>query len=422
MEKLGIKWTAVIKNISELKHWDKNPRSISDVAYARLRDKIKLEGMHQVLTINIDGTVLSGNQRFDILKELGIKEVWCMVPERELNELECDKVGLQSNIIEGMWDSELLLKNFELPLLLDQGLTRLEIGSKEPREDNFDVKKELDKIVNPISQIGDIYQLGDHKIMCGDSTNEEHVSKLFGDEKATMIFTSPPYNMNAGMYKGEYKDDKSREEYIAFNLNVINLWKRFLKGFIFWNISYNKNSRDSFIEIMYKIIYETGLKFLELVVWNKKHALPITSKSMLTRLYEDVLVVGEEDTVKLDIDFYFAGTNEKKAVFNKRTGKALTNYWEIGTNNSQVDEHLACFPVLLPAKGIQLMTMFNDIVADPFVGTGTTIIASEQLGRKCYAMEMSPLFVDIAIKRFISFRPVTNTKCLNRDVDMVLFK
>lgn len=422
MEVLGINWKPELRKVADLKHWDKNPRKITDAAYQRLKQKIIGEGVHQTLAIDLDNTVLSGNQRLNILLEIGREEVYCMVPDHKLSEQERDKVGIESNINEGMWDTDVLLAKFDVPMLVQQGFTKLDLGIKEVKEDDFNLGKEYEKIKDPISKMGDIYQLGNHRIMCGDSTKESDVKSLVGEETIKMIFTSPPYNMKAGLYGKEYSDDKSREEYIDFNLRIINLWKKNLKGFIFWNISYNKNSRDEFIEIMYKIIKDTSLKFLELIVWNKKHAMPITSKAMLTRQYEDVLLVGDQDTVKADIDLYFAGTSEKNAVFNKRTKKAVTNYWEIGTNNSQQEGHFACFPILLPAKGVEMMTVEREVVADPFIGAGSTMIACEQLERRCFGMEMSPVFVDLAIRRFHRFNPNAEIKCLNREVDMAPFK
>lgn len=150
---LGIVWTPVIKNISELKHWAKNPRTISEIAYKKLREKIESEGMHQVLTINTDNVVLSGNQRLDILTELGVETVWCMVPERELTEEECDRVGIQSNIIEGMWNTEMLAKNFDVPMLLNQGFTKLMLGMNDLHEDDFDADKEMENVKSSRSMV-----------------------------------------------------------------------------------------------------------------------------------------------------------------------------------------------------------------------------------------------------------------------------
>lgn len=128
MEALGIKWTPELRKVSDLKKWEKNPRKISESARAALKQKIVSEGMHQVITIDTDNTVLSGNQRLDILIELGRESVWCMVPERSLASSERDRVGIESNLNDGMWDLKILSLGFEVPMLKDFGFTSLQMG------------------------------------------------------------------------------------------------------------------------------------------------------------------------------------------------------------------------------------------------------------------------------------------------------
>ncbi len=127
---LGITWVPQLVAVSQLKKWDKNPRTISEGAYGRLRQRVLEEGMHQVLTIDQDGTVLSGNQRLQILTEMGVGEVWCMVPQRALTEPERNKIALESNIHDGKWDFE-MLKTFDTPLLFDVGFTKLQLGEEK---------------------------------------------------------------------------------------------------------------------------------------------------------------------------------------------------------------------------------------------------------------------------------------------------
>ena len=120
---------------------------------------------------------------------------------------------------------------------------------------------------------------------------------------------------------------------------------------------------------------------------------------MLTRQYEDIMVVGTDDEIKEEIEWFYLGRNEK-AAFNKKTNKGLSNYWEIPVGNVQSEIIQACFPVRLPARGINLMTGLKDLVVDPFGGSGTTLIAAEQLQRICYTMELDPVLCSAIIERW----------------------
>ena len=204
----------------------------------------------------------------------------------------------------------------------------------------------------------------------------------------------------AGDRYRNYDDNLKSQEYIDFNINTIKNIRLYLKGYLFWNISYNKNSRWEWIEIFYRITKETGINFLEKVVWDKGHGTPITSKKQLTRQYEDIFLGGVETEIENELTEAYLGTTLKEHGFNKRTGKGITNYWRITTGNTQTKEHSACFPVALPVKAILLMSMHNDNILDPFIGLGSTIIACEKTKRKCFGMELDEIYCDVTIKRW----------------------
>ena len=277
---------------------------------------------------------------------------------------------------------------------------KLEYGKK----DIEDVEPQIDKAeelrVKWGVKSGQLWQLGEHRLICGDCTDKAVVERVMGGEKAQALFTSPPYNMAGGLYQN-YADNLKSAKYIEFNLSVVQNWIPHLRGYLFWNISYNKNSRWEFLEILSEIVKKSGLRFLELIVWDKGHGMPIVSRDMLTRSYEDILLMADEETVVQDLEWVGLFGTERKAYFNKKTGKGITNYWKVGTNKSQNDDLLACFPVQLPEKGINLTTVRGDIVCDPFLGSGTTLIACERLGRKCRAVEISPAYCAVAIQRWV---------------------
>lgn len=400
-----------IKNLNPAKYNPRKELKKEDESYQRIKKSIEEFGLVDPLIINSRNmTIIGGHQRFNILKDLGYDTAECIM--LDLDEKQEKRLNLSLNKNSGFWDEdklELLFKELELTEdeLFATGFSKDEVDElitdvfNEFEDDNFDVEEEVKKIEEPTTKLGNVWILGEHKLMCGDSTNENDVKKLMGDEKAKCIFTSPPYNMSSGMYEN-YEDNLESRKYIDFNLNVVKLWRNYLKGFLFWNISYNKNSRWEFIEILYKIVKETGLRFMELIVWDKGHAMPITSKSMLTRQYEDILMVGDEESIAEDMELYYLGTTDKKAYFNKKIGKGISNYWRITTGNTQLDNHKACFPLNLPTRAIELTTNKDDIVIDCFGGSGTTLIACEKTNRKCRLMELDPVYCDIIVKRWES--------------------
>lgn len=390
-------------DIEKIKENPRNPRKINKEAYEKLVNSIKeFPEMLELRPLVVDNEmiVLGGNMRLKALKELKYTEV-PVIRADKLTEEQKKRFVVVDNLPFGEWDYDLLGADYGIGELENWGFDTEKMGISLDIDEKDDKIPEIESEVK--TKLGDIYEFrGGHRVLCGDSTKDEDINLLFNDKKAKMIFTSPPYNMGGGMYE-TYEDNLKREEYIDFNMSIVNKWKQHLKGFVFWNISYNKNARDEFIEILYRIVKETGLKFLELIVWNKKTAMPVISKEAMTRQYEDILVAGDEESIKEDIDMIGLFRNNNQSIFNVKTRKWLRNYWEISPLNSQLDNHKACYPVELPSRGILIMTNEGDIVADPFLGSGTTLIASEKTGRICYGMELDPKYVDVIVKRYMEY-------------------
>ena len=256
----------------------------------------------------------------------------------------------------------------------------------QAEEDDFDENAEK---VESMCKPGDIWQCGRHRLVCGDSTKEEDFAKLMQGEKADLTFTSPPYNgdnaaTDGDIFVGKGKqrlyadgsaDNLESSEYVKFAESVLGMCFKHTDGFIFWNVNYNSNSKFEYIQQIVKFLPA----LVEQVCWKKSSAIPF--KGCMRRGWEPV---------------YIFSTTGK----NLGLQEVETNIWEISNTNSQGADHKACFPVALPAKGISLVPAKSGIILEPFGGTGTTMIAAEQLGRKCYMMELDPHYCDVIIARW----------------------
>lgn len=231
--------------IEKLKPAEYNPRKDlkpEDEEYQRIKKSIVEYGCVIPLVVNKDMTIIGGHQRLKILKDLGYTEIECVVVDYDKSKEKGCNIILNNENVSGEWDNkkleelmeELQKEDFDMEMTgfsFDEveNILKETLGSKE---DNFEVEETLKEIEQPVTKLGDIWILGKHRLMCGDSTSKDDVEKLMKNDVAKCIFTSPPYNMSSKMYEN-YEDNLESRKYIDFNLNVVKLWTNYLKGFLF---------------------------------------------------------------------------------------------------------------------------------------------------------------------------------------------
>jgi DNA modification methylase len=448
-----------------------NPRKDlkpGDPEYEKLKKSIDEFDLVEPLVMNKQGNVLiSGHQRLKILKERGDTETEVSIvdlpPERER------ALNIVLNKIRGDWDlpklSE-LLKGLDDDLKDITGFDAEEIDEllgfkEEVEEDNFD--EEVPE--EPITKPGDLWLLGNHRLLCGDSTKLTDVERIMNGEKANCVITSPPYAM-------QRKDDYGGihpDEYPGWFFQVASNIYRVLadSGSFFVNIKEYVEDGQRSLYVMKTIIalVEGGWRYVDQLIWTKP-GLPGGWSNRLRNDFEPVhfftkkekidwmvqlVEVDEErlETLPLDlVDMYedlFHFTKTKKIKFNPRSvGKTSDRIRVSGSGkqtkgrtgnitvrgrfkrgiarpgnvlqipgNTHSLKHSAIFPVKLPTFFIKLTTGVGDNIFEPFSGSGTTIIAAEQLGRNCYALELSPAYCDLAVKRWEQF---TGKKAVRQEV------
>jgi DNA modification methylase len=385
--------------INSIKTNPKNPRLIKDDKFKKLVNSIKeFPQMLELRPIVVDenNIILGGNMRHKACIEAGLKEVY-IVQAKDLTEQQKDEFIVKDNVGFGEWDWDILANEWDTDKLTDWGLDLpldVSVQELEAEEDDYEITNEI----NTDIVLGDLFEIGEHRLLCGDSTDSDQVAKLMNGQKADMVFTSPPYNANtkAGqgdifnnkksikLYKEGYSDNLDTNKYIDFVVEVLNNCFLFTEGFIFWNVSYNANSRFEYIKQIYNHI-----EFLiEQICWKKSSTIPF--KGSLMRDWEPI---------------YIFSTNGNKLGLEKVT----SNHWEISNTGSQQENHKACFPIELPFKAIELVNKSN-LILEPFCGSGSTMVASHQLKRKCYGMELDPKYCQVIIDRMKKLDPSLEIK------------
>lgn len=410
--------------ISSLKNWDKNPRSIKEKDFERLKTHIRDFGQMQPLVITPDGTVLGGNMRLRAYNALGMDDIWVQVVEPK-DEADRLRIALILNDRAGYYDGDLLANlTGEYP---DFNWEDYAVDLKEPQtlDEILDQYKEVEEDDVPeladgeaVSKLGEVYQLGRHRLMCGDATKIEDVEKLMNGQKAELLFTSPPY---ADMR--EYNGGKELSiEHLATvipthrmfaSYQVINLGIQRKEGEViqYWD-DYILSAKNA------------GLKLLSWNIWNRESATSIGLQTAFFPIFHEWIFVFGNGVKELNRTkpkseaSYERQKYEKPGTRRKADGslgistKGDMSYDEvkIGTvttlkaaNTIGESEHPAIFPVSLPAEYIEAMTNEGDSVIDCFGGSGSTLIACEQTNRTCYMMELDPKYCDVIRKRYENF-------------------
>lgn len=410
MSKEQLVWRAERRLVSALKTWTKNPRKITSEKFAQLIERIKSRGFHDVIKIDTDNTILSGNQRKKALQKLGIKEVTVLVPNRKLTNEERDKVGLESNTNDGEWDTD-LLQSFSINLLADVGLDVGELSDMwaenlEAEDDDFDEAKELAKIIKPKTKLGDLIIMGQHKLLCGDSTNPTVLKKLFGKERASMIYSDPLYNLKGGVsyssgvggksnYGGNVNDtrtDNEYEEFLRKSMIAALAMTKIDAHVFYW-------SDQSYIWMIQTLYRELGITNRRVCLWLKNGQNP-TPGVAFSKAFEPCTygTIGKP----------FISTNLQNAneVMNGEmtTGNSLheevSDLWLSKRLAGKDYTHATSKPPKLHEKAIRRCTRPGDIILDSFSGSASTMVTAEQLKRRVFAVELEPAFCDLAIRRY----------------------
>lgn len=411
---IQITWRTETRKVADLVPWSENPRSITKKALDKLVSRIKERGFHSAIVVDTDNTILSGNQRKKALEQLKIAEVAVLIPSRKLTRDEREKIALESNLNDGEWDFE-KLKSFNFDLLTDIGfpdtdMSNLFAENLEAEDDNFDEKKEFEKIKVPKSKLGDLIIMGRHKLICGDCTDPQVLKKLFADERASVIYSDPPYNLridyNKGLggkqnFGGNVNDNRTDAEY-----------REFLKKSIACALSIAKPdvhcfyySDQTYIGYLQEIYRELGIENKRVCLWIKNGQNPVPSVAF-SKCYEPCTYgVRGRPYISPNLQNLNEVMNKEMTTGNSLLEETLDHLdiWGVKRLGGKTHEHATSKPPQLHNKAIRRCSKPNDIILDSFSGSASTMISAEQLKRRVYAVELEPAFCDLAILRYERF-------------------
>jgi DNA modification methylase len=387
-------------NINEIKPNPNNPRIIKDDKFKKLVKSIQdFPQMLELRPIVIDenNIVLGGNMRLKACIEAGLKDV-PVKQAKELTEEQKKEFIVKDNVGYGEWDWDDLANNWDVEQLTDWGLDipNFDANVLEAEEDDFSVPdggSETDIV------LGDLFEIGEHRLLCGDSTDSDQVAKLMNGQKADMVFTDPPYNVD---FKGQdlsnttkdgieilghkganSKHDKIKndsmpdDEFVEFMKAVLSNVTLFNKGA--WYFSFC----DLKLDLLLIPLKESGFNWKSIIIWKKNQA-TLSGKDYKSR-YEPIVYGCPENS--------FYGERYKQE-----------DIWEF-QRTLKNDLHPTMKPIPLIENALNNSSKEGMIIMDLFLGSGSTMVASHQLKRNCYGMELDPKYCQVIIDRMKKLDP-----------------
>lgn len=408
-------WHNEKRIVKDLIPYTDNPRlKLSESRRATLTESLNKFNLVEIPAIDLDNKILAGHQRLSVLIALGRgdEEIDVRVPNRKLTEREFKEYNLRSNVSIGDWDFD-LLKVLEPELLLAAGFENVDLShifdeNLSIEDDDFNVEKAIEKIKEPKTKLGDIIHFeGGHRLICGDSTDPETVGKLIGTDKISMLNFDPIYNIdldyNRGVStKGKYgsrkvNDKKTDEEYKAFLKTILQ------NGLAYANPDCHVFCfcDQSYIGMIQELYKELGIDNKRVCLWIKNNA-NMTPQVAFNKCFEPV-VYGTRGKP------YLSPIHNLNEILNKEvgTGNRLTDdimdildIWLAKRVAGQDYEHPTQKPPTLYEKAFRRCSKPDDIILDLFGGSGSQLIAAEQLKRRAFLCEIDPVFCDVIVQRY----------------------
>lgn len=414
-----IVWTEKKVKTADLVPASYNPRKISKKEREELSKSIEQFGRVEPVIVNTgsrSNCVIGGHQRIKIYADLGIIEIEAKVPSRELTEVEEKELNLRLNKNQGSWDEE-LLKGFDIDMLLGVGFEDYELQSIfddiEVIDDEFDVEKAIKETITPKVAIGEIWQLGNHRLLVGSSTDKDVVARLMDTDTADIVYCDAPYNIGLDYSKGMGSKEKYGGSYSAKDDSKKDTeYRKFMDESMTVALSFTKKDAHIFywcdstnIGLIQSLYEQHSVISRRVCMWIKNNQNP-TPQIAFNKVYEPCVygTIG-----KPYLNASLQNTNE---VLNQEVTSGnqlhdeiteMIDLWIVKRDNTQEYKHPTQKPVTLNEKPLKRCSSPGAIVFSGFAGSGSDLIACEQLQRKWRGVELDLVFATIVIDRWEKF-------------------
>lgn len=400
-------------SVDLLKTHPNNPRKVDErqmeILCQSLKDNKDYFETRPILC-NKDMVIFAGNMRFLAAKKIGMKEV--PVAVMDISEDRQKEIMIRDNRSNGQWDWDLLGNEFDIEDLTKWGFDEQELGLMSS---SFDSGNETDPddvpevLPETTTVLGDVFEIGGHRVMCGDSTNKEHFNTLMRDTKASMVFTDPPYNVDYSGGGSYAENGKPKRKKIANDKMSSDNFYKFLFGALSLMVTYTQGAfyvcmSSSELHNLWKAFTDAGGHWQTYVIWAKDHF--TLSRSDYQHQFEPIMYgLSANLADKMDMSYEESDGEAIMYGYTKHKwfgGRKQGDVWHFDRPKKS-DLHPTMKPVMLCAKAIQNSSLVDQIVLDPFLGSGSTLIACEKTGRKCFGMELDGHYVDVIVKRWCDF-------------------
>ena len=412
-------------SIDKLKFYPKNPRAWSAIEEKQLTESIQKFGMVSPLLVNCapnrEGIVIGGNFRLSIYKKLGIKLVSVIYIKIENESLESE-LNLRLNRNQGSWSWE-LLKAYDIDELLKVGFDEIDLSKYWDNElgvedDHFDMDKAVVEVIkNPIAKTGDLFQIGSHRIITGDCTDPAVIKRLVGEIKVPYINCDPPYNIkldyskgvgNKGQYGGKEKDNRTDDVFLQLLKSSLEnaLSVATSDTHIFYWCD------EKYVWLVQGLFKEMGINNERLCIWIKNNQ-SVTPKIAFNKMTE-YCCYGTRGKVWLNENIRNLNEiqNKEVATGNRSADDImdLLNIWLVDRLPANEYLHPTMKPPQLYEKSMRRCTKVGDYILDCFGGSGSQLIAAEQLKRRALLIEIDPVFVDLTLLRYEQLTGIKSIK------------